>query len=263
VTLIAVAAGKGAPGVTTISLALAAVWPRPALLAECDPAGGDIVYALRSEAGAWLAADRGIVSLATALRMQPSATDVLAHAQVVDGGLPVLVGVPSASHAQALAGSWRAVGAAMAQCPADVFADCGRLGAGPGVDGVIEACDRLLLVCRATPAGVAHTRSALELVRSRYAQVPLSVVVIGGDDASQQVASALRGFGELDVLGPVAFDATAAAGLAGRWTRRLDRSQLVVSARVVARAVDARLPHQRDAGSTASEIATPPLSEVG
>ena len=39
--LIAVAADKGAPGVTTASVALAAVWPRPVLLAECDPAGGD------------------------------------------------------------------------------------------------------------------------------------------------------------------------------------------------------------------------------
>ena len=42
--LIAVAADKGAPGVTTTALALAAVWPRPVLLAECDPAGGDLVY---------------------------------------------------------------------------------------------------------------------------------------------------------------------------------------------------------------------------
>ena len=44
--LIAVAADKGAPGVTTTALALAAVWPRPVLLAECDPAGGDLVYRL-------------------------------------------------------------------------------------------------------------------------------------------------------------------------------------------------------------------------
>ena len=44
--LIAVAADKGAPGVTTASVALAAVWPRPVLLAECDPAGGDLVYRL-------------------------------------------------------------------------------------------------------------------------------------------------------------------------------------------------------------------------
>jgi len=42
VALIAVAADKGAPGVTTACIALAAVWPRQVLLAECDPAGGDL-----------------------------------------------------------------------------------------------------------------------------------------------------------------------------------------------------------------------------
>jgi len=41
--LIAIAADKGSPGVTTTSVALAAVWPRPVLLAECDPSGGDLV----------------------------------------------------------------------------------------------------------------------------------------------------------------------------------------------------------------------------
>ena len=41
--LIAIAADKGAPGVTTACLALSLVWPRPVLLAECDPAGGDVI----------------------------------------------------------------------------------------------------------------------------------------------------------------------------------------------------------------------------
>ena len=50
--LIAVAADKGAPGVTTTAVTLAAVWPRPVLLAECDPAGGDIAYWLPAEGGA-------------------------------------------------------------------------------------------------------------------------------------------------------------------------------------------------------------------
>jgi len=40
-SLIALAAAKSA-GVTTSALALAGVWPGPVLLAECDPAGGDI-----------------------------------------------------------------------------------------------------------------------------------------------------------------------------------------------------------------------------
>ena len=47
--LIVLAADKGAPGVTTAAVALGAVWPRPVLLAECDQAGGDLVYRLPGE----------------------------------------------------------------------------------------------------------------------------------------------------------------------------------------------------------------------
>jgi len=71
--LIAVAADKGAPGVTTTALALAAVWPRPVLLAECDPAGGDLVYRLPAADGGRLDQRRGLLSLAVAARrgLQP------------------------------------------------------------------------------------------------------------------------------------------------------------------------------------------------
>lgn len=40
------------------------------------------------------------------------------------------------------------------------------------------------------------------------------------------------------VIGVLAHDPTGAAGLRGEWTRRLDRTPLVVSARAVAHALD-------------------------
>jgi len=261
VSLIAVAAGKGSPGVTTTALALAAVWPRPALFAECDPAGGDVVFGLRTEDGSALAGDRGIVSLATAQRVPGAVSDVLAHAQVVDGGLPVLVGVASPTHANALAGSWCGIAASLASCGSDVFADCGRLAGGTLIDDVLNAADRILVVCRATSAGVAHARSALELLCTRQHAVPISVVVIGAPGSPGQVASALRGFGELDVIGPVAVDPDGAGALAGRWTRRLDRSPLVVSVRLLARAVDARLSADRALTPMSQQVDE--MSEVG
>jgi len=71
--LIAIASDKGAPGVTTAALALAAVWPRPVLLAECDPAGGDLVYRFPAVGGGRLDPRRGVLSLAVVARrgMQP------------------------------------------------------------------------------------------------------------------------------------------------------------------------------------------------
>ena len=61
--LIVLAADKGAPGVTTAATALGAVWPRPVLLAECDPSGGDLAYRLPGEDGGVLNPGRGLLSL--------------------------------------------------------------------------------------------------------------------------------------------------------------------------------------------------------
>ena len=41
--LIALCSAKGAPGVTTSGLALTLSWPRGVVLAELDPAGGDVL----------------------------------------------------------------------------------------------------------------------------------------------------------------------------------------------------------------------------
>ena len=58
-SLVVVSAGKGSPGVTTTALALSAVWPRPALLMECDPAGGDLPYFMPAADGGVLSPTRG------------------------------------------------------------------------------------------------------------------------------------------------------------------------------------------------------------
>jgi hypothetical protein len=262
-SVISLVASKGSPGVTTTALLLAAVWPRPALFAECDPSGGDIVFRLRREDGAPLAGDRGVVSLATALRVPATSPALSDHVQVADGGLPVLVGVASPAHANALAASWRGLADSLAGwADGDVFVDCGRLSGEPSTRELLRCSTRVVVLCRATPAGVAHTRSALEQLQVGRSGSPVSVLVIGDSDAPGQVGAALRGLGELDVIGPLAFDVEAAQGLAGRWTRRLDRTALVVSARVVAHAVDARIPRPAPAVVQAP-VADPSLSLVG
>ena len=52
--LLAVASAKGSPGVTTTSMLLAALWPRPSLVAECDASGGSIFsICVVSRSSAW------------------------------------------------------------------------------------------------------------------------------------------------------------------------------------------------------------------
>ncbi len=43
---VAVLAGKASPGATTVAAALTLTWPRPVLLVDADPAGGDVVPGL-------------------------------------------------------------------------------------------------------------------------------------------------------------------------------------------------------------------------
>lgn len=256
-SVVALVAGKGSPGVTTAAMVLSGVWPRHCLLAECDPAGGDLVFRLLGEAGRRLAPDRGIVSLATASRSGVTPDLAWQHAQVSDGGLPVLAGPASESQAAALAPSWPTIAAAFAVAvDGDVVVDCGRLSTSTPLPLLTEA-NLVLLVCRATPESVAHARNAVE--RLRQERIVPCVLVIGAGDDAVQVRDALRPHGELDVLGPLANDPAGAAGVAGQWTRRLDRTALVGSARLVARALDARLAER---GRAPSQV-TVPGGELG
>jgi hypothetical protein len=64
--LIVLTSSRGAPGVTTIALALALLWPRPSVLLEADVSGSSSVAAgcLRGTLGP----QRGLINLAVAHR---------------------------------------------------------------------------------------------------------------------------------------------------------------------------------------------------
>src|SRR3954470_13259012 len=70
--LTVVASGKAGPGVTTSTWALALSWPRPLLVADCDPGGGDMAPGLLAGR---VAVDRGLLSWATAARRALSAAE--------------------------------------------------------------------------------------------------------------------------------------------------------------------------------------------
>jgi len=250
VSLILLGAGKGAPGVTTAAVALAAVWPRRGVVAECDPSGADLVLRLVNTDGRPLAQDRGMLSLATAVGSNAVDLALRDHLQTAAGGLDVLVGPPSPRHVVALEPQWPALGvhlAAVEDC--DVFADCGRL-TSPTVALQLEAGARLLvLVARATTAGMAHLRPVLADLTGRGLSAKVVVVPIaeGRGRALDGVADVVRLVaGPLPpaVVGPLAFDPAGAAGLAGQWTRHLDRTPLVTSARRVAHELDVLLAAQ-------------------
>ena len=274
-SLVVVAAAKGTAGVTTTATALAAVWPTPAALADCDPGGGDVALRLRGENGGWLAGDRGIVGLAAAARTDPGRLDVGAYLQTAVGGLPVLVGVDSPAQAMRIGPLWRQVGEALAHAPMDVVADCGRLLPGlPSADLVAQA-DLLVLAARPTAEAAAHLRHLLAALTaeedSRPARVHVAVIsdVRRHDRDVDQVRGALASVLPDGVeFGWLAEDAAAAAGLAGTPTRGLDRSSLVASARALAQDLYARVhrtPAEPDYAPTVVDVPPPDVlpAEVG
>ncbi len=102
-SLIALASAKSA-GVTTGALALAGVWPGPVLLAECDPAGGDINAGLlrgAQPAGA-------LLDLALATRRGLTPEQFWDHTITLseDGAVRLLPGLADPAQHPALTPAW-------------------------------------------------------------------------------------------------------------------------------------------------------------
>ncbi|WP_254594671.1 hypothetical protein [Streptomyces sp. 8P21H-1] len=252
--LIAIAADKGSPGVTTTAVALAAVWPRRTLLAETDPAGGDLVYRSAAAHGGPLNPNTGMLSIAATARRGLVPDQLWDHVQPLSGGLEVLVGLGSAEQAAGLAGLWPTLGRAFAQladsehAPADVIADCGRIsGDTPAVEMFAQAA-LVLLVARTAPESIARVRDRAAALTTklhggpRGAAAPgtplVGVVLIAdpGDSAKivRQVDDMLTAARTgARVVGTIAEDPAGADQLAGRRRGRLDKSLLIRSARKV------------------------------
>lgn len=251
--LIAVAADKGAPGVTTTAVSLAAVWPRPVLLAECDPAGGDIVYRLPAAEGGHLDPRHGLLSLAVAGRRGLQAQPLWEHTQKLRGGLDVLVGVSNADQGAALDPLWGTVGATLSALPqADVIADCGRIGAdGPPLDLLAHAAV-IVLITRATVGEVIRLRDRVSAVqaavRKRGRSAARCAVVVVADHkrfsaALEEVGQVLAGSDRsATVIGGLAYEPKSADLLRGEWGGKLDKSLLIRTARDVAGHLAALLP---------------------
>jgi hypothetical protein len=242
--LIAVAADKGAPGVTTTAVALAAVWPRPVLLAECDPAGGDLVYRLPAADGTRLDPRRGLLSLAVAARRGLEPGQVWEHAQKLRGGLDVLVGVTNAEQGAGLDPLWGQVGTALAGLPdADVIADCGRVSSENRCYDLLARAHAVVMITRASLGDMVRMRDRVSVLdsalRRRNGQGRVSVLVIANyksfSAALGEVKQVLSG-GDwpAPILGGIAYEPRSAELLSGEWGGKLDKSLLIRTAREVA-----------------------------
>lgn len=272
-TLIAIAADKGAPGVTTTALALASVWPNPVLLAECDPSGGDLMFRFPAADGNQLDPRRGLLSLAVAGRRDYQQQLVWQHVQKIHGGLDVLVGVTNAEQGAGLSTLWGPLGKMLATLPrADVIADCGRLSPdGPAYDLLAEA-DAVVLVTRPALGDVIRLRDRAAVLTAGMERrgrrgFAVDVLVVADPrrlrDSEAEVAQALAQAGTpLRQTGGIARDEKGAELLSGTWGGRLSRSLLIRTAREVAGRLAAPQPERHGPRHPAGPAPAPAPAQV-
>jgi MinD-like ATPase involved in chromosome partitioning or flagellar assembly len=208
------------------------VWPDEAdvVLVEADPFGG----VLAARAG--LADTPGLVSLAAEARRGLTTSVVWGHAQAMPGGLPLVVGPPSAEEATAVLSDFAAVLAEWATSKeVVVIVDGGRVGtnAVPQLP-LLAAADVLLVVCRPTADQLRPAAARLRALDD--AGVSGRLLLVGDTPYGPgEVESTL----EVPVAGVVAFDPSAASALTGDGgSSSVRRSRLVRSVATLADQLD-------------------------
>ena len=226
-SVFALASSKGSPGVTTMAVALASWWPRPSIVIEADPAGGDLAARLA------LPEEPGLVSLAAAHRRRPTAessnTTVLEHfVQETAAGIRAVVAPASPRQAVAALGLLPEVAPPLAPRGTDLLVDIGRMSE-PAV-GARGATNRIALaanaemwvwVCRPQLADLAHLAAALQDPKATDRKQIL-VLVGAGPYPSDEVTETLG----VTVLGRLPADPAGAAALWAGETKRWRRSIL-------------------------------------
>lgn len=214
--LIVVASGKAAPGVTTSTWALALSWPRPLLVADCDPAGGDMAPGLLAGR---VGLDRGLLSWSTAARRglaaTAAATLLTEHAVQMPERQEVslLPGFVTATQGASFTPeTWEGLAQALEHAAAtagqDVLVDAGRLVTDRGCWPVLRAADRVLLAVRPSVRSVHATQDAAQRLRQEVGDLEkaAALVVGAGPYSASEVAAALQ----LPLAGVLPYDRTAA-----------------------------------------------------
>jgi hypothetical protein len=206
--LIAFACAKGSPGVTTSVLALASVWPasQPVIVAELDPAGGDLATRFGRSF------EPGVISLAAAARRNSGSATVTEHCQQVLGGVDVLVAPASPDQVNAALRLLddRRAWAELRSGEPEILADCGRLGDESTVAHLVQASTLLVLFARPLLSELHHLHSRLPALQTLAGRMGL-VLVGNGPYSVSEVAETLS----IEVLGSVPSDPDAARILAG------------------------------------------------
>lgn len=245
--LTAVVSGKAAPGVTTSTWALALSWPRPLLVADCDPAGGDMVPGLlagrvsvsRGLLSWSMAARRGIPAMMAAAMLAEHSVQLPEHPQVW-----LIPGFATAAQGSSFtAEAWERLALALERSSAsmgrDALVDAGRLVADRSCWPVLRAADRVLVAVRPSVRSVHAAQDATQRLREELGDLAKVAALVVGDGpySAGEVVKALG----LPLVGALPYDPTAAQVLSDGATasvKAVQRSALLRAASSLAKALN-------------------------
>jgi hypothetical protein len=248
---------SGSPGVTTLAVGLALTWPRPILLADCDPGAHQAILA--GYLGGRSASGKGLLRVAEAHRDRRPLREA-----VLDQTLPLsteaesrrlfLPGFTKPGSATHFSGVWEDLAEALdrlGEVDIDVIIDCGRLAPQGPPAALLERSALALVVVTSTLRSIMSARVHLPTLRDHARlnstdRAHLGLVVVGEGQPYRrtEIAKAL----DVPVIASVAYDPKAATHFSdGRpRQRRFDSSPLIRSIRDAASHLSSALQRSAD-----------------
>lgn len=248
--------GKGAPGVSTSTWALALCWSGPLLVADCDPAGGDLAPGFLAGR---VSGDRGLLSWSTSARRGTPAMTAASMFSQHSVQLPerpnvwLLPGFTTSTQGYSFTDeTWERLALALERSSAamgrDALVDTGRVVGDRGNWPVLQAADHVLLAVRPSVRSVHAAQDATTRLRYELGDLnKVSALVIGdGPYSPAEVTTAL----DLPLAAKLPTDQRTAAvlsdGASVAVTRSLQRSPLLKATGALAgRLTDIQQPDAR------------------
>jgi MinD-like ATPase involved in chromosome partitioning or flagellar assembly len=215
--LIALISPKGAPGVTTAALVLAAMTER-SLMVEFDPSGGSIETWVESPS------EPGLLRVANALRRSMDADAVRIGARSAPTGLAVVHAPASGPMTESsIAAIGERLPIAMDGASETVILDCGRWSRTQATSARLVGVDAIVIVCTPTVPGLSAAIPLIESVEAATTIRPLILLVGDRPYSAAEVEAAAS----TTVVGVLPWDSRSVnALLAGGVTKSWMRSPL-------------------------------------
>ncbi|MFC5952156.1 hypothetical protein ACFQH9_28215 [Pseudonocardia lutea] len=196
---------KGSPGVSTLTLAAAATWPRPAIALDLDPQGGDLLAGLT---GGAVPAEHTIVDVLLEARLTGPESALRQHvSRPVEHGPHLLAGFGTAGQANAV--PWQSFAATVTEIvDADVLVDLGRFVISHPANAMLRCSDLVAVVTGTSLRAIRATARTLPALQSETDGAPTGLVIV--DPGRPYSATDVSRACGMPVIGEIPFDRRAA-----------------------------------------------------